>query len=117
MGTQCLGVKLGHPVSGGHKYGGLVLQVGGLGVGSTGPLCKVDYGPYRSVMTNMMINTFLKPKIISLASSSSNYSYKNHHNRASKPRQSTVTLFLFVGITQVLAAIIVSFYAHRTNNI
>jgi hypothetical protein len=29
MGTQYLGVSLGHPVSGGHKYGGLVLQVGG----------------------------------------------------------------------------------------
>jgi hypothetical protein len=29
MGTQCLGVQLGHPVSGGHKYGDLVLQVGG----------------------------------------------------------------------------------------
>jgi hypothetical protein len=28
MGTQCLGVYLGRPVSGGHKCGGLVLQVG-----------------------------------------------------------------------------------------
>jgi hypothetical protein len=27
--TQCLGVLLGHPVSGGHKYGSLVLQVEG----------------------------------------------------------------------------------------
>jgi hypothetical protein len=29
MGTQCLGVQLGHPVSRGHKYRRLVLQVGG----------------------------------------------------------------------------------------
>jgi hypothetical protein len=29
-GTQCLGVSLGHPVLGGHKYGDLALQVGGL---------------------------------------------------------------------------------------
>jgi hypothetical protein len=28
-GIQCLGVKLGHPVSGRYKYGDLVLQVGG----------------------------------------------------------------------------------------
>jgi hypothetical protein len=27
-GTQCLGVKLGHPVRGGYKYGDLALQVG-----------------------------------------------------------------------------------------
>jgi hypothetical protein len=25
--TQCLGVQLGHPVCGSHKYGGLVLQL------------------------------------------------------------------------------------------
>jgi hypothetical protein len=31
---------LGHPVSGGHKYGDLVLQVGGLGVGITIQPCK-----------------------------------------------------------------------------
>jgi hypothetical protein len=29
-GTQCLGVKLGHPVSGGNKYRDLALQVGGV---------------------------------------------------------------------------------------
>jgi hypothetical protein len=29
-GTQCLGVKLGHPVPGGYKYGDLALQVGGV---------------------------------------------------------------------------------------
>jgi hypothetical protein len=28
-GTQCWGVYLGHPVTGGHKYGDLALQVGG----------------------------------------------------------------------------------------
>jgi hypothetical protein len=28
--TQCLGVKLGHPVPGGNKYGDLVLQVEGI---------------------------------------------------------------------------------------
>jgi hypothetical protein len=33
MGTQCLGVQLGHPVSRGHKYGDLVLQVEGWAVG------------------------------------------------------------------------------------
>jgi hypothetical protein len=27
-GTQCLGVKLGHPVPGGYKYEDLALQVG-----------------------------------------------------------------------------------------
>jgi hypothetical protein len=27
--TQCLGIKLGHPVPGGYKYGDLALQVGG----------------------------------------------------------------------------------------
>jgi hypothetical protein len=27
-GTQCLGLYLGHPVPGGHKYGDLALQVG-----------------------------------------------------------------------------------------
>jgi hypothetical protein len=32
---SALGEQLGHPVSGGHKYGGLVLQVGGLGAGLT----------------------------------------------------------------------------------
>jgi hypothetical protein len=40
MGTQCLGVQLGHPVSGGHKYKCLVFQVGGLGVGLTIQPCK-----------------------------------------------------------------------------
>jgi hypothetical protein len=40
MGTQCLGLQLGHPVSGGHKYGDLVLQVGGLGVGLKIQPCK-----------------------------------------------------------------------------
>jgi hypothetical protein len=29
-GTQCLGVKPGHPVPGGYKYGDLALQVGGV---------------------------------------------------------------------------------------
>jgi hypothetical protein len=29
-GTQCLRVSLGHPVSGGCKYGNLALQVGGI---------------------------------------------------------------------------------------
>jgi hypothetical protein len=29
-GTMCLGIKLGHPVPGGYKYGDLVLQVGGV---------------------------------------------------------------------------------------
>jgi hypothetical protein len=29
-GTQCLGVQLGHPVSGGYKYGNLALQVWGV---------------------------------------------------------------------------------------
>jgi hypothetical protein len=29
-GTQCLGVKLGHPVPGGYKYGDLSLQIGGV---------------------------------------------------------------------------------------
>jgi hypothetical protein len=28
-GTRCLGVKLGHPVTGGHKYKDRILQVGG----------------------------------------------------------------------------------------
>jgi hypothetical protein len=28
--TQCLEVKLGHPVPGGYKYGELALQVGGV---------------------------------------------------------------------------------------
>jgi hypothetical protein len=28
--TQCLGVKLGHPVPGGYKYGDLAIQVGGV---------------------------------------------------------------------------------------
>jgi hypothetical protein len=28
MGTQCLGGWLGHPVSGGHTYRGLVIEVG-----------------------------------------------------------------------------------------
>jgi hypothetical protein len=38
MGTQCLVVQLGHPVSRGYKYGGLVLQVGvGRGVDSLTP--------------------------------------------------------------------------------
>jgi hypothetical protein len=30
MGTQCLGVLMGHPVPGGYKYGDLALQVGGV---------------------------------------------------------------------------------------
>jgi hypothetical protein len=30
QGIQCEGVKLGHPVSGGYKYGNLALQVGGV---------------------------------------------------------------------------------------
>jgi hypothetical protein len=29
-GTQCLGMSLGHPVSGRYKYGNLALQVGGV---------------------------------------------------------------------------------------
>jgi hypothetical protein len=29
-GTQCLGVKPGHPVPGGYKYGDLAHQVGGV---------------------------------------------------------------------------------------
>jgi hypothetical protein len=29
-GTQCRGVKLGHPVPGGYKYRDLALQVGGV---------------------------------------------------------------------------------------
>jgi hypothetical protein len=29
-GTECLGVKLGHPVPGGYKYRDLALQVGGV---------------------------------------------------------------------------------------
>jgi hypothetical protein len=29
-GTQCLGVKSGHPLPGGYKYGDLDLQVGGV---------------------------------------------------------------------------------------
>jgi hypothetical protein len=29
-GTQCLGVKLDHPVPGGYKYENLALQIGGI---------------------------------------------------------------------------------------
>jgi hypothetical protein len=29
-GTQCLGVKLGHLVTGGYKYGDLAIQAGGV---------------------------------------------------------------------------------------
>jgi hypothetical protein len=29
-GTKCLGVKLGHPVPGGYKYGNLALQIWGV---------------------------------------------------------------------------------------
>jgi hypothetical protein len=28
--TQCSGIKLGHPVPGGYKYGNLALQIGGV---------------------------------------------------------------------------------------
>jgi hypothetical protein len=28
--TQCLGVQLGHPVTGGYRYGGLIFQVWGV---------------------------------------------------------------------------------------
>jgi hypothetical protein len=35
-----LGVQLGHTVSGGHKYRGIVFQVKGLGVGFRAPPCK-----------------------------------------------------------------------------
>jgi hypothetical protein len=34
MGTQRMGVKLGHAVTGGHKHRDLVLQIGGWTLGS-----------------------------------------------------------------------------------
>jgi hypothetical protein len=45
-GTQCLGVKLDHPVPGGYKYGDLALQVGSLAFET------VKYGrEYRGTQT------------------------------------------------------------------
>jgi hypothetical protein len=39
-GTRCLGIQLGHPVTGGQKYRDLVLQVGGLDARLTTVICK-----------------------------------------------------------------------------
>jgi hypothetical protein len=68
-GTQCPGVYLGHPVSGGYKFGDLALQVGGVsrivtikygieprGTALAKPTATVNYRPVLFSERSLQIN-------------------------------------------------------------